>query len=160
MIMLLTTIPTILFYLILKMKFLYKILLSILFYIVLVIIAELFESTIWSFHYKLEDKISYNGITDFTRILFSCSDILFVIFTTILLYLIYKTKNKNLIYNTIKFFIFIVLYYLLNFICGSIYFKIIDIYGYGSITSDVFYITSHLVVICILLVVILFKPKK
>lgn len=160
MIILLTVIPTILFYLILKIKHLYRFLLSIVFYIVLFIIAELFEVTISNLHYNLTDKIGYNSITDLTRILFSFSDFLFIIFTTILLYFIYKTQNKKLIHYTIKFFVFIVLYYLLSFICGSIHFRIIDIYGYSSIISDVFYKTYRFFAICILLAVILFKEKK
>ena len=160
MIMLLTIIPTILFYLILKVKHLYRFLLSIAFYIFLFVMAVLFENTIMSFYYKIVDKIDYNSITDFTRILFGFSDILFIIFTTILLYIIYKTKNKKLIHYTIKFFVFIILYYLLSFICGSIYFRIINIYGYGSIILGVFYNAYRFFVICILLAVILFKEKN
>ena len=54
------------------------------------------------------DNVGYNNITDLARILFGFSNILFVIFMTILLYLIYKTQNKKLIHYTIKFFVFIV----------------------------------------------------
>ncbi len=160
MIMLFTIIPTILFYLILKVKTLYRFLLSTVFYILLFVIAALFEHTIMGFYYKLVDNVGYNNITDLARILFGFSNILFVIFMTILLYLIYKTQNKKLIHYTIKFFVFIISYYLLSFICNSIHFKMIDIYGQSSIISNVFYITSHFVIICILLVIILFKRKN
>ena len=160
MIMLFTIIPTILFYLILKVKPLYRFLLSIVFYILLFVIATLFEYTIMGFYYRLVDNVGYNNITDLVRILFGFSDILFVIFTAILLYFIHKTKNRKLIHYTIKFFVFIILYYLLSFICNSIHFKMVDIYGHSSIISNIFYITSHFVIICILLAVILFKEKN
>lgn len=158
--MLFTIIPTILFYLILKVKPLYRFLLSIVFYILLFVIATLFEYTIMGFYYRLVDNVGYNNITDLVRILFGFSDILFVIFTAILLYFIHKTKNRKLIHYTIKFFVFIILYYLLSFICNSIHFKMVDIYGHSSIISNIFYITSHFVIICILLAVILFKEKN
>ena len=158
--MLFTIIPTILFYLILKVKPLYRFLLSIVFYILLFVITALFKHTIMGFYYILVDNIGYNNITDLVRILVGFSDILFVIFTTILLYFIHKTKNRKLIYYTIKFFVFIILYYLLSFICNSIHFKMIDIYGHSSIISNVFYITFHFVIVCILLAVILFKEKN
>ena len=160
MIMLLTTIPTILFYLILKVKPPYKVLLSVAFYIILLITSALFEHTIFNLYCNLVDKIGYNNITDITRIFSNFSDILFVIFTAILLYFIHKTKNRKLIHYTIKFFVFIILYYLLSFICNSIHFKMVDIYGHSSIISNVFYITSHFVIICILLAVILLKEKN
>ena len=98
--MILTIIPTFLFYLILKIKPLYKVLLSIGFYIILFIASALFEHTIFNLHCNLTDKIGYNDITDLTRIISSFSDILFIIFTTILLYFIYKTQNKKLIQLT------------------------------------------------------------
>lgn len=158
--MLFTIIPTILFYLMLKVKPLCRFLLSIVFYILLFVIATLFEHTIMGFNYKLVDNIGYSNITDLVRILFGFSDILFVIFTTILLYFIHKTKNKKLIHYTIKFFVFIILYYLLSFICNSIHFKMIDIYGHSSIIANVFYIASYFVIICMLLAVILFNEKN
>lgn len=160
MTIILLIIPTVLFYLILKIKPLYKILFSILFYIILFIIAELFEGTISNLHYNLTDKIGYNNMTDFTRNLSSISDILFIIIISVLLFIIYKTKNKKLASNTTKFFIFIILYYLLNFVFGAIYFKIIDIYGYSSAISDIFFNIFRFLIIFILFAVILFKKKK
>lgn len=78
------------FYLILKIKSLYKILFSVLFYIVLFIIAELFEGTISNLHYDLTDKIGYNDITDFTRIFSDLSDILFVIIIALIMFILHK----------------------------------------------------------------------
>lgn len=158
--MILLIIPTALFYLILKIKPLYKFLLSILFYIVLLILAELFKINISNFHYNLTDKIGYNDITDFTHILSNFSNILFVIIISILLFIIYKTKNEKLIRNTIKFFVFIIIYFLLNFICSSIYFKIIETYGYSSIISDLFFNISRFLIICILIAVILKRKRS
>lgn len=89
-ILIVLTFPTILFYLMLNVNNIYKLLLSILFYIILFIIAELFRNVISNLHYDLTDKIGYNNITDFTRIFSNISDILFVIITTIIMFILYK----------------------------------------------------------------------
>jgi len=83
-------IPTVLFYFVLKLKPLHKFLLSILFYIGLFILAELFKVNISNLHYNLTDKIGYNYITDFTRIFSSISDILFVIITALIMFILHK----------------------------------------------------------------------
>lgn len=159
MLLILLIIPTILFYLILRIRPVYKVLLSIVFYNVLFILSVLFEHTIFNLHYNLTDKIGYNYITNFTRIFSSFSDILFIIFIIILLYLIYKTQNKKLIHYTIKFFALIILYYLLSFICGSIYFKMIDLCGYSSNIPDIFNNILKFSSLCILLYALFYKKK-
>ena len=157
--MILTIIPTILFCLILKIKHFYRVLLSGLFYIVHFILSALLEHTIFNIHYNLIDKIGYNKITDFTHIISEFSAILFVILTSVIMYIIYKKQNKKLIYYTIKFFVLIILYYLLNFISGLIYFKMIDIFEYGSIITNIIYKICQILDFGILLYVLFYKKK-
>ena len=90
MIVIILVIPTLLFYLTLKIQPLCKGLLSILFYIILYIISALFKHIIFNIHCSLTDKIDYVAITDFTRIFSSVSDILFVIIIAIIMFILYK----------------------------------------------------------------------
>lgn len=87
-------IPTILFFLTIKVKLPYKILLSILFFILGNIIGIILSIVISDIHYTLTDKIGYNYITDFTRNLSRLTNFIFLSILTIILFYKYKTSKK------------------------------------------------------------------
>lgn len=142
----LSIIPTTLFYQILNKKKLFKILLSILFYIVIFTIVGLFENIIFNLHCNLADKIGYNNITNLTRIFPRVFGYFFIITVSILMFIIYKTKNTKLFNGTMYSLIFIVLLFLTKFCLGFIYFKIVDITGYNSIYANIFWYFNNCIV--------------
>lgn len=81
-------IPAILLFSFLNTKFIYKIFCSTAFYIINLIIAEIFSNIVFNAYCSLTDQIGYNWITDIIRIISNISDLLFiVIITAVMIYM-------------------------------------------------------------------------
>ena len=74
----------------LNTKFIYKIFCSVAFYIINLIIAEIFSNIVFNAYCSLTDQIGYNWIIDIIRIISNISDPLFIIIITVVMIYIRK----------------------------------------------------------------------
>lgn len=144
-------IPTIIFYNILNIRNIYKIFLSILFWIFLVIFGELFSSIIFNLYCTLTDKVGYNQITDFMHYISTVSEYIFLTFLTVILFITYKKQSKKLFKYIILLLLFVISFFIFNFISKSIYFTLIENFGYYNIYTNIYNLLHRCLIVLILI---------
>ena len=120
-------IPTIIFYKIIKPKLIYRIILSLLFWVFITVFCGLLSNIIFNLYCTLTDKVGYNQITDFIHYISSISEYIFLVLFTVFLYIIYKTKNTKLFKITMYSIVFIILLFVIKLCLGFAYLKMIDV---------------------------------
>lgn len=159
-ILLLSIIPTVLLFLMLKTKMLYKILLSLVFYVVFPYIVLIFAVIMSNLHSGLIDKIGYCPVTDFTQNLSNISGILFEVFFAIILFIAYKRQNKKLFKRTILILILFILCLIIKFTIASIHFYLIDTVGYSNFYTKILTLFDNYIISVILTVVLYLYLRK
>ena len=147
-------IPTLLLFLMLKTKMVYRILLSLLFFIVFPYIAFIFSTILYNLQCDLTDKIGYCPITDFTRKITIISNFLFSLFFTVILFVAYKKQSKKLFNYVFIFFILFTICLIIKFIIGSIHFYLIDTVGYSNFYTKILTLFDNYIISVILTVVL------
>lgn len=147
---LISIVPTVLLFLMLKTKLIYKILLSLLFYIVFPYIAFIFSVIIFNLHSNLIDKIGYCSITDFTRIISNISGILFEVLFTIILFIAYKKQSEKIFNRVFLLLILFTICIIIKFTIASIHFYLIDTVGYSNFYTKIFMLFDNYIVSVIL----------
>jgi len=153
-------IPTIIFYKIIKTKQIYKILLSLLFWLFIVVFCGISSNIIFNQYCMLTDRIGYNIITDFVRYISTIWGYIFLTLFTIVLFFVYKKNNKKLFHYVLLFILLISILFIFNFISTFIYFNLFDNLGYNNLHIKVYKIFKIFLNFVILIGGIFYGIKK
>lgn len=136
---LLTIIPSIIFYKILNTKIIYKIFLSILFWVFVVLSCVLLSNFIFNIYCTLTDKLGYNQITNFIHFISTVFGYIFLTILTTILYVAYKKQSRKLFHCVILFMLITICYFILNFTLNSIYYNLIENFGIYTYIYNIFH---------------------
>lgn len=157
---LLSIIPSIIFYKNLKTKIIYKIFLSILFWLFIVLSCVLLSNFIFNIYCTLTDKLGYNQIIKFIHYIFIISGYVFLTLITIFLYIAYKKQSRKLFNCLILFILVIIFYFILNFILNSIYYNLVEKFGYNNIYIYIYTILHRSLIALFFIGITYYEIKK
>jgi len=153
-------IPAIIFYKILDTKQIYRILLTLLFWVFLIVFCGIFDNMIFNLYCTLTDNFGYNKITDFIHYISTISGYIFLILSTLILFIIYKKRSKLLFRYLILVILLIFNLFIFKFISYTIYFNLVDNLGYNNFYIKVYRIFEIFLTLIILIGGIFYGVKK
>ncbi len=153
-------IPTIIFYKIVDTKQIYRIMLTLLFWVFVVVFCGISSNMIFNLYCTLTDNIGYNKITDFVHYISTISGYIFLILSTLILFIIYKKRSKFLFRYLILVVLLITNLFIFKFISYTIYFNLVDNLSYNNFYIKIYRIFEIFLTFVILIGGIFYGIKK